>query len=52
MNLLTKYNYFLAKRPLATKMITSGCIGAFGDILCQSMEKCNFIINSHLSRLF
>ena len=40
MNILAKYNYYLAKRPLATKMITSGCIGAFGDVLCQSMEKC------------
>ncbi|CDW91795.1 mpv17 pmp22 family protein [Stylonychia lemnae] len=33
-----RYNYHLSTRPLVTKMITSGAIGAFGDLLCQTFE--------------
>ena len=40
MNLAAKYNQLLTKRPLITKMITSGTIGALGDVLCQGMENC------------
>lgn len=44
MNLVAKYNYCLTTRPVLTKMLTSGTIGALGDILCQSMEKCKVYI--------
>ena len=33
-SLLSKYNQLLYKRPLITKMITSGVIGGLGDLLC------------------
>ena len=34
MSLLAKYNSLLSKHPLPTKMITTGIIGGFGDLLC------------------
>lgn len=37
-HLLTKYNKMLNKRPLITKMITSGVISGIGDIMCQLIE--------------
>eukprot|EP00347_Sterkiella_histriomuscorum_P009534 403340840 len=39
MNILVKYNQCLQKRPLVTKMITSGALGGIGDVLCQYMEQ-------------
>ena len=34
MNFAAKYSELLTKRPLLTKMVTSGVIGALGDVLC------------------
>lgn len=34
MNLVHRYNSALQKRPLLTKMGTSGVLGGFGDLLC------------------
>ena len=39
MNLLHKYNRCLKARPLATKMVTNGALGAMGDLMCQYFEK-------------
>ena len=38
--MIAKYNHLLQTRPIVTKMITSGTIGALGDALCQIMENC------------
>ena len=47
MSLLAKYNTLLTKHTLRTKMITTGIISGFGDLLCQGLEKCNFRILIH-----
>ena len=42
--LFAKYNQYLTSNPLTTKMLTSGAIGAFGDLLCQTFELSKNII--------
>ena len=32
------YNSMLSKRPLATKCVTSGCLGFLGYQICQSFD--------------
>ena len=39
------YHHYLHTYPLTTKIITSGCVGASGDILCQ------YILNSKIFTL-
>ena len=38
MSIFAKYNHYLSVRPLTTKILTSGTICAFGDVLCQAIE--------------
>jgi len=42
MKLYSAYNSCLQRNPLVTKMLTSGTIGALGDILCQSLERSKY----------
>ena len=36
--MFARYSFLLEKRPITTKVITSGCISALGDLICQYTE--------------
>ena len=42
--ILASYNRMLIKRPLSTKMLTSGAICSMGDLMCQYLEHSIIII--------